>query len=498
MHSGPLIRLALTLAAIGHAMALDLPIPAPKLSPGSPAQAAVEAYRNGWLSTAVDLATPLADKGDADGLYLLGLAKESPQPARLSRGQAMDYSYRRAAAAGHPEAGLRRFLISLGSNLGTERESGRKALDEAAGANNPIARRVWGEAWLRGFASADGKPDPKAATEWWKKAADAGDSPSFSLLGRLYEGRFGFPEVTDYKLAMECYREAIDLGDDESLLLLGELLLEENTPVYNETEGRECLRKAIGKGYVEAYLSLGDHEQNLKKSMDGALGCFKEGADAGNARCMHRVAVLLLANDKSPAEGLQWLRKSAEAGNPEAAAELGRRLSKEDSASAVPFLLQAAREGIPQAQYEVGMLYLDGGIGYKDPVSAVAWLTEAMKSGDAEIQYKLGTLHERGIGCEINYANAGVLYTLACNKGHAAAAGRVAFTASEGLGTRANPVQAHAYATLAVERGDEGSRPLLDRLAASLTATQKEEAAEMFQKLKGGPAGTVGAQSPGK
>jgi len=456
----------------------------PKTPRDSPAYAAAEAYRKGWLSRTVELATPLAEEENAEALFLLGLAKEEAAPARLSRRQAMEYFYRRAAAAGHPEAEMRCWLTMIGSDVGENKAEGQAKLAAAIKEGNASAMRIAGEAEARGFMQ--GKPDFAKAREWWEKAAAAGDAPSLTLLARWHEGVFTNTESKDSAAALEGYRKSLQAGEKDALVPMARLLL-----ASKETEARELLGRAASEGIPSAYLVLGDLER--RKGKEGpALEYYRQGAAAGDTTCMRKLAEPLLAG-RERKEGMEWLEKAAGTGDPEAAADLGKLLSGTDPELAAKYLLSAAEAGVRRAQYDVAMLYLDGKLGRKDPLSAVAWLTEAMNSGDAAIQYKLATLHEQGLGCPVNYANAGVLYTMACNKGHAAAAGRIAFMATEGLGTRVDPVQAHAYASLAVERGDEASKPLLDKLGAALTPAEKEDSAGILQKLKGAPGGAVGA-----
>lgn len=471
------------LVANGYVFGTELPMAMPEAPAGSPAAAASEAFRKGWLSRTVELATPLAEQGNAEALFLLGLAKEEFAPAKLSRRQAMDFFYRRAAAAGHPEGEMRRWLTIIGSDLEDESRDTKSKLEAATKEGNALAMRIAGEAEARGLIQ--GKPDFAKAGGWWEKAAAAGDVPSLLLLARWREGAFAASPNEDRAAALDYYRKAMEAGEDEALMPMARLLLS-----TDEAEARELLDRAIAKGIPSACVVLAELERG-KGNEAAALECYRKGAAMGDTACMRRLAEQLLAGDRREG-GMQWLEKAAGAGDPDAAADLGRLLSTTDPERAVKYLLPAAEAGIRRAQYDVAMLYLDGRLGRQDPLSAVAWLTEAMNSGDAEMQYKLATLHEQGLGCPVNYANAGVLYTMACNKGHAAAAGRIAFMATEGLGTRVDPVQAHAYAALAVERGDKDSKILLDKLAAGLTPAQIGESAGILQKLKSAPATAVG------
>lgn len=466
----------------------ELPLALPKTPQGNPAYAATEAYRNGWLSRTVELATPLAEKGNAEALFLLGLAKEEVAPAKLSRRQAMEYFYRHAGAAGHPEGEVRCWLAMIGSDFKAGTAEGRSKLEAATKEGDARALRIAGEAEARGFMQ--GKPDFTKAKEWWEKAAAAGDAPSLLLLARLSEGVLNDSGGKNPAEALDFYRKALEAGEKEALLPMARLLLESG-----ETEARQLLGRATSEGISAAYLVLGDLERK-KGNEAAALESYRQGATAGNTICMRRLAEQFMAGGKR-GEGLEQLKGAAEAGDPDAAADLGKLLSGTDPQLAVRYLLPAAEAGIRRAQYDVAMLYLDGNLGRKDPFSAVAWLTEAMNSGDAGMQYKLATLHEQGLGCPVNYANAGVLYTMACNKGHAAAAGRVAFMAAEGLGTEVDPVMAQAYASLAVARGDESSRPLLDKLSAALSPAEKAAAVETLKRLAGAPAGAVGTATEG-
>ena len=153
----------------------QLPVALPKVIRDGPAKVAVKMFREGRRAAAVELARSLSESGDPDASFLVAFSMEGKEPAKLSRGQAMDYYYRKAAAAGHPEAELRRRLISLGAGEEKERSEGRQAL-EAAAVNDPRASRILGEAWLRGLMG--GKPDRAKAEQCWKDAGEKGDTHS--------------------------------------------------------------------------------------------------------------------------------------------------------------------------------------------------------------------------------------------------------------------------------------------------------------------------------
>lgn len=477
-----------TFLACGPIFAAEIiPAPQPTAAAGSPAKQAVDAYRDGRRAAAVEMARPLAESGNPDALFLMGFSLESlREPSRLSRGQAMDYYYRKAEAAGHPEAALRRQLIVLSSGKSKERDAGVAQLEAAAKAGDPRAPRILGEASLRGIL--EGKPDAAKAAQYWKSAADAGDGASFVLLGQLHDGVFGFPEMKDTKVAIGFLRKAAELGREDAFIPLASLLLLGGEGPPDEQEGEKWIGKALEAGNNLAWLVMGDYRARVKRDSRGSLESFRKGAEAGQHDCMLRLA--RTPADPESGAAVDWVGRAAEAGDPEAAAEIGHRMLAGDSAeatAAVRYLLLAASEKLPQAQYDLGIAYLEGKGCARDPLASMTWLTEAMKSGDAESQYKLATLHEQGIGGPVNYANAGVLYTLAFGKGHAGAAARIAYLAAEGLGTGRNPTQAWAYASLAMERGDNSVKELRAALEDELDEAGKTAAKKILADLRSNP-----------
>lgn len=82
---------AVTLNATDSAAAIIDTADTPKLDASSPAAAAYTAYEKGEHSKAVEMATPLAEKGDKDAIYLLGFAYENGQGVEASREKAIEF-----------------------------------------------------------------------------------------------------------------------------------------------------------------------------------------------------------------------------------------------------------------------------------------------------------------------------------------------------------------------------------------------------------------------
>jgi uncharacterized protein len=462
------------------------PAAPPKVEEG-PTKEALTLFNQGRHEAAVILARPLAEKGDVDALFLLGFAAETGQGMEASRESALE-SYRLAAAKGHQEATYRRALILLNSSDEKERQQGNSALEDASKTDPKTAGRILGEAWLRGLLSE--KPDPEKAALWWRRASDAGDNSSLLLLARLFSGEFGFPEITDAEKGLDLYRKAAGLGEKAAYLPLGSRLLNGDEKSRNEEQGRAWLEKAIKEDLTAAYLALGDYEEIVKKNDKAAYAFYLKGAEAEQPDCMLRLASFLFngrGTEKSEDKAREWLEKAVKAGSAVAAYELAGIYSKAEKPEMLKvysYVLMAATGGIPNAQNELGLLYLAGNLGAADAPAAVAWFTRAAQAGNAAAQNNLATLYEGGIGVPVNYNNAGELYVLAANQGHPAATAALARMYAVGIGTEPDLVKAWAFASLAIDRGDKDATTILGEISKKITPEQLAEAKKELEKLK--------------
>jgi len=455
----------------------------------SPAKDALTAFREGRHAKAIELAKPLAEKGNADALYLMGYAYETGQGVEASRDLALE-NYRKAAATGHKDSIYRLSFILLASENEAERSQARDALEKASKDDPAVAGRILGEAYLR--ARLTKEADFDKTVSWWTSAANAGDVPSLLLLARLYEGQFGFPDKKDGKKALAFYAKAAGLGDAPSMVALGSRLLNGEKENRNEQEGRDWLKKAIEAKEYSAYLALGDFEENVKKDPKAALGFYERGKDAGQVDCILRTADAYAegkGTEKDPTRGANLLESAAKAGSPMAHYRLAVKSlagEKPDLLQGYGHLLTAATGGLLEAQNELGLLYLSGKLAAADAPAGVAWLTRAAQGGMALAQNNLGALFEQGAGVPQNIANAGQLYSLAANQGHAGATLALARLYSKGTGVVADLPKAWALATLAAERGEETAKKFASDLAEKFDDKQRAKGQKDLEAIKAG------------
>lgn len=78
-----------------------------------------------------------------------------------------------------------------------------------------------------------------------------------------------------------------------------------------------------------------------------------------------------------------------------------------------------AAVGDAAAQYNLGVMYLEGQGVEQDVVKAVEWYEKAVAQGLAEAQYNLGWMYATGKGVSQNYAKAIDLFEMAAAQGDA-------------------------------------------------------------------------------
>ncbi len=463
-----------------------------------PMKEALAAFNDGRHVKAIDIASRLAEKGNPDALFLMGFAHESGRGLDVSREKAIEF-YKKSSAAGQKDATYRLALILLSSKEKAEREEGKKVLVDASLKDAAGAGRILGEAYLKGMI--DEKPNFDEAVIWWTKASEAGDVPSIMGLARLYEAAQEFPDKVDYKKSLDLYQKAVVLGEKAAMVAVGSRLLNGHETVRDEAAGRAMLEKAIEEKQFDAYLALGDFEENVKKNYKTALEQYELGGANKQVECAIRASDYYFegkeGTEKNEIKGLEWLRKAADMDNPVASYRYAAKLlqapdpderkpeEKIDAARrAYDHLLKAAIGGIPQAQNEMALFYLSGAMGTADPSAAAGWFLRASQAGNLVAAINLATLYERGHGVAQNFSQAGQLYEAAARRGNAQAAAAVARFMAAGAGTTKNIPVAWAWANVAIQNGDNEAKTILGEISTIASAKDIEEGKKELEKLR--------------
>jgi TPR repeat protein len=116
-------------------------------------------------------------------------------------------------------------------------------------------------------------------------------------------------------------------------------------------------------------------------------------------------------------------------------------------------LKDAAEEGNPIAEFNMGMLYFTGKGVPKSNEAAAAWFRKAAEKGDTTAQYNLGNMFGTGVGVAEDASEARKWFTLAADAGHIMASNNVGALFWQGRGGEKDVNKAMYYIKRAGDRG---------------------------------------------
>lgn len=197
-----------------------------------------------------------------------------------------------------------------------------------------------------------------------------------------------------------------------------------------------------------------------------ALAALRQSAENGYAlAALHWGRVLLLGTHETPvdvAEGLRWIKRAEQSGNPEAAYILAQAnwngwTGSIDRAKAVPWIQRAADKGWAPARVVLGLMLRDGiGIA-QDAREAVRWLELAANQGRPEAKYAWAEMLSTGQGGAPDDARALGLYRELAKTGYFPAEKKAAEMVAEGRGAAADNAPLRAYLEKSAQAGNVAS-----------------------------------------
>ena len=198
--------------------------------------AGVAAYKQGDYATALREFRPLAERGDAEAQYTLGLMYRKGQGVAQDDADAVKW-YRKAAEQGDAEA-QHNLGFMYGEGLGVPKDYA-----EAVGWYRKAAEQGFASAQaVLGVLYAVGRvvrQDYAEAVKWYRKAAEQGDAESQHNLGFMYERGLGVTQ--DDAKAVKWYRKAAEQGHAASQAGLGFMY---------------ALGEGVPQDFVKAYMWL--------------------------------------------------------------------------------------------------------------------------------------------------------------------------------------------------------------------------------------------------
>ncbi|HTY32492.1 toll/interleukin-1 receptor domain-containing protein [Mycobacterium sp.] len=299
-------------------------------------------------------------------------------------------AYRRAAAAGKPEA-----MVKLGTLLADkvdppELAAARDWFEKAAQAGDTKGMRSLGIL----LADKVDPPELTAARDWLTKAAEAGDTDAMTHLGNLLADKVDPPQLT---AASDWLTKAAEAGDTDAMTHLGILLADKVDPP-DVADARRWLEKAAQAGNTYAMKSLGIllADKVDPPELTAARDWLTKAAEAGDTYAM-RALGLLLAHKVDPpdmADARRWLEKAAQAGNTDAMTSLAILLAEDppDLDGARRWYEKAARAGNLLAALLLG----DRLLMHSDDITAARyWLEKPAQDGWIDAMFALGVALQR-------------------------------------------------------------------------------------------------------
>ena len=164
----------------------------------------------------------------------------------------------------------------------------------------------------------------------------------------------------------------------------------------------------------------------------------------------------------------EQLRQAADQGDAEAQYKLGVRYVEgdgvpQDHREAVKWYRLAAERGYAAAQFTLGKMYAEAGRGLsgwkpegvpaQDLPEALRWLRLAADQGNAEAQHFLGVMSDIGLGVPLDHREAVKWYRMAAEQGHASAQHSLGGSYAEGEGVPQDYREAVKWYRKAAEQG---------------------------------------------
>jgi len=345
-----------------------------------------------------------AEAGNTDAMWWLGTLYKDGDGVDKDYDEAVKW-FKKASDIGDSYAMCSLGLMyeqGLGGNA--DYSEAEKLYRKAADLGNGYAMSNLG--WL--YYSGNGvKQDYEEAIKWYQKAVDAGDSKAEEYLNNVtkeLEDRKNvdifvqqadkYYEVEDYKNAFNFYKKAAEIGDSSSMHTVGWLYAHGYGVEQNYQEAMNWYLKAAELGNEISMNNIGYMYQNgegVKQDHKIALEWYEKAAELGNAIALKNIGYLYDQKDSYHNYNL-----------------------------AMKYFLRAVEnlDSDDDLMNTIGYNY-DYGLGVKqDYVEAMKWYRKAAALGNGASMNNIGYMYHYGRGVTRNYNEAKAWYEKAIAAGY--------------------------------------------------------------------------------
>ena len=147
--------------------------------------------------------------------------------------------------------------------------------------------------------------------------------------------------------------------------------------------------------------------------------------------------------------------------------------------------IKPAQQGDPEAQYNIGLLYMKGlGVEHNDR-EALKWFTYAGEQGLADAQYNAVVMFYTGKGVYPDYKSAIDWWTLAVAQGHANAENNLAIMYAFAYGTKLDTEKALQLWTAAAQQGHpDAIDSLINAYSGKIAGFEPDQAKASYWQTK--------------
>ncbi len=314
------------------------------------------------------------------------------------------------------------------------------------------------------YENGDGvEQDYEIALEWYKKAADNGNTDAMYSIGCMFADGHGVEQ--DYAKAMEWYRNAADNGNADAMNSIGYMYDCGNGVEQDYEKALEWYEKAIDAGNVDSMYNIGsmyEYGNGVEQDYTKAMECYTKAASNGNASAMNNIGYLYACGNgvvQNYTKAIEWYAKSADSGNAEGMFDLGYMYDyglgvEQDYEKAMSWYKKAADAGNTAAMNNIGTLYYNAFGVELDYEKAMQWFEKAANGGNASAMSWIGYMYDYGLDVEQDYEKAMKWYKKAADGGIAAAMYNIGHMYDRGRGVEQDYEEAMKWYKKAADGGN--------------------------------------------
>ncbi len=232
------------------------------------------------------------------------------------------------------------------------------------------------------------KQDYSKALYLYKKAAEQGHMASAITVAYMYENGLG--TALNYQSAMRWYQKAAEKGYASAQKAIGDLYLLGKGVSRNDSAAAQWYQKAASQNFVEAQCLLGYlyvRGRGISQDIEKGRELLEEGVKQNNACSQHYLAFLymngLITVLPSTDKALELDQLAARNGNPEAQYNMGKAneigwLTYATELEALNWYIHSANQGYPLAMERLAEVYEKGELKQKEDLEkARLWRNKA-------------------------------------------------------------------------------------------------------------------------